>query len=176
MSSSARSRSPPSPTQGFWRKKFLQNPSPSPNCYRKNLAKMLLVLAPDMLFSCGDWATSQGEEKLRTRGGVCKVLSCQKSLGMLLLLVFKPCIVFMTVWGTCFPFFGWKKILQCSISIIGCNVHVHVHPCIMHLSMLSPREGTPSICGAFDFSEEFLVQNPTVGPQNLVKSDQISPT
>ena len=35
--------------------------------------------------------------------------------------------------------------------------------------------GTPGICGAFDFSEEFLVKIPTVGPQNLVKSDQISP-
>ena len=55
-------------------------------------------------------------------------------------------------------------------------MHVHVQPCIIHLSMLSPREGTPGICGAFDFSEEFLVKNPTVGPENLVKSDQISPT
>ena len=46
----------------------------------------------------------------------------------------------------------------------------------MHLSMLSPRGGgTPGICGAFDFSEEFLVKIPTVGPQNLVKSDQITP-
>ena len=39
---------------------------------------------------------------------------------------------------------------------------------LMHLSMLSPR-------GAFDFSEEFLVKIPTVGPQNWVKSDQMSP-
>ena len=31
------------------------------------------------------------------------------------------------------------------------------------------------ICGAFDFSEEFLVKILTVGPQNWVKSDQISP-
>ena len=47
----------------------------------------------------------------------------------------------------------------------------------IYLSMLSPRGGggTPGICGAFDFSEEFLVKIPTVGPQNLVKSDQISP-
>ena len=35
--------------------------------------------------------------------------------------------------------------------------------------------GTPGICGAFDFSEEFLVKIPIVGPQHLVKSDQISP-
>ena len=44
---------------------------------------MLLVLAPDMLFSCGDWATSQPQDKLvvRTWGGVCKVLSCQKGMG-----------------------------------------------------------------------------------------------
>ena len=34
----------------------------------------------------------------------------------------------------------------------------------------------PGICGAFDFSEKFLVKIPTMGPQNLVKSDQISPT
>ena len=34
---------------------------------------------------------------------------------------------------------------------------------------------TSGICGAFDFSEEFLVKIPTVGAQNLVKSDQISP-
>ena len=31
------------------------------------------------------------------------------------------------------------------------------------------------ICGAFDFSEEFLVKIRTMWPQNLVKSDQISP-
>ena len=43
----------------------------------------------------------------------------------------------------------------------------------MHVSMLSPRGGgTPGICGACDFSEEFIVKIPTVGPQNLVKSDQ----
>ena len=35
--------------------------------------------------------------------------------------------------------------------------------------------GTPGICGAFDFSEEFFVKIPTVGPQNWVKSDQMSP-
>ena len=46
---------------------------------------------------------------------------------------------------------------------------------VTHLSMLSPRGGTLGICGAFDFSEEFLVKIPTVGPQNLAKSDQISP-
>ena len=41
---------------------------------------------------------------------------------------------------------------------------------------VKPEEGgTPGICGAFDFSEEFLVKIPTVGPQNWVKSDQISP-
>ena len=43
---------------------------------------------------------------------------------------------------------------------------------LMHLSMLSPRgggrgEGDPSRCGVFDFSEEFLVKIPTVGPQIL---------
>ena len=28
-----------------------------------NLAKTLLVLAPDMLFSCGDWATLKAQKK-----------------------------------------------------------------------------------------------------------------
>ena len=42
----------------------------------------------------------------------------------------------------------------------------------MHLSMLSPR-GEPR---AYDFSEGFLVKIAIVGLQNLVKSDQISPT
>ena len=42
--------------------------------------------------------------------------------------------------------------------------------------MLSLKGGTPGICGAFDFSEEFLIKIPTVGLQNLGKSDQISPT
>ena len=41
--------------------------------------------------------------------------------------------------------------------------------------MLSPREGTLGKGGAFDFSGKFLVKLPTMGPQNLVKSDQISP-
>ena len=48
----------------------------------------------------------------------------------------------------------------------------------MHVSMLSPRGGgggTPGRCGPFDFSEEVLVKIPTMGPQNLIKSDQISP-
>ena len=36
--------------------------------------------------------------------------------------------------------------------------------------------GGAGICGAFDFSEEFLVKIPTVGPQNMVKYDQIAPT
>ena len=40
---------------------------------------------------------------------------------------------------------------------------------------VKPKGGTPRICGAFDFSEEFLVKIPTVGPQNLIKLDQISP-
>ena len=41
---------------------------------------------------------------------------------------------------------------------------------------VKPEGGTLGICGAFDFSEEFLVKIPTVGSQNLVKSDQIAPT
>ena len=38
---------------------------------------------------------------------------------------------------------------------------------------LSPRGDNLGTCGAFDFSEGFLVKIPTAGPQNLVKSDQI---
>ena len=41
--------------------------------------------------------------------------------------------------------------------------------------LIKQEGGTPGICGAFEFSEEFLVKIPTMGPQNLVKSDQISP-
>ena len=37
-------------------------------------------------------------------------------------------------------------------------------------------EGGAGICGTFDFSEEFLVKIPTLGPQALVKSDKISPS
>ena len=40
---------------------------------------------------------------------------------------------------------------------------------------VNPEGGTLGRCGAFDFSEEFLVKIPTMGPQNLVKSDQTSP-
>ena len=42
--------------------------------------------------------------------------------------------------------------------------------------MLSPGEGTLRIGGALDFSEKNLVKIPTVGPHNMVKSDQLSPT
>ena len=44
----------------------------------------------------------------------------------------------------------------------------------MHLSMLSLRGGgggTPGMCGAFDFSEEFLVKIPPWGPK--IGSNQI---
>ena len=34
---------------------------------------------------------------------------------------------------------------------------------------VKPEGGTPGICGAFDFSEDFLVKVPTVEPQNWVK-------
>ena len=33
---------------------------------------------------------------------------------------------------------------------------------------VKPEGGTPGICGAFDFSEDFLVKVPTVGPQNWI--------
>jgi len=59
--------------------------------------------------------------------------------------------------------------------LFGPVKRILVHLYIMHLSMLSPREGTLGICRAFDFSGEFLVKIPTMGPQNLVKPDQISP-
>ena len=77
----ARSSSPPSPTQVFWRKKFLQNPPPSANLLSPNLAKTLLVLAPNILLfvrRLGDLVSAK--KKLRTGGGVCKVSLCQKSM------------------------------------------------------------------------------------------------
>lgn len=40
---------------------------------------------------------------------------------------------------------------------------------------VKPKGETPGRCGAFDFSEGFLVKIPTVGPQKLVTSDRISP-
>ena len=46
----ARSSSPPSPTQVFWRKKFLQNPPPSPNCYRQISLKRFWYLLPTCCF------------------------------------------------------------------------------------------------------------------------------
>ena len=54
---------------------------------------------------------------------------------------------------------------------------VHINLQVIYAFINVKPEGgvTPGICGAFDFSEEFLVKIPTVGPQNLVKSDQISP-
>ena len=45
----------------------------------RNLAKTLQVLVRDISFPCGDRATSYAQEKLRTGGGVCKDLSCQKT-------------------------------------------------------------------------------------------------
>ena len=37
-----------------------------------NLAKTLLVLAPDMLFSCRDWATSYAQKNANGGGGFVK--------------------------------------------------------------------------------------------------------
>ena len=37
----------------------------------RNLAETLLVLTLDILFPCGDWASSYAQEKLRTGGRVC---------------------------------------------------------------------------------------------------------
>ena len=45
-SARARSSSPPSPTQVFRRKKFLQNPPPSPNCYHQISLKRFWYLLP----------------------------------------------------------------------------------------------------------------------------------
>ena len=46
----ARSSSPPSSTQVFWRKKFLQNPPPSPNCYHQISLKRFWYLLPTCFF------------------------------------------------------------------------------------------------------------------------------
>ena len=40
--------------------------------------------------------------------------------------------------------------------------------------IVNPEGGYPGHIRRFDFSEEFLVNIPIVGPQNLFKSDQIS--
>ena len=40
--------------------------------------KTLQAVIWDILFPCGDRVTSDAQEKLRTGGGVCKDLSCQK--------------------------------------------------------------------------------------------------
>ena len=65
-------------------------------------------------------------------------------------------------WGN-----AWKQLLQTAQDCWNtCS-----NACIN----IKPEGGTTGICGAFDFSEEFLVKIPTVGPQNLVKQDQISP-
>ena len=54
---------------------------------------------------------------------------------------------------------GYKSQFQ---SLISCNnASINIKP---------EGEGDPSICEAFDFHK-----NPTMGPQNLVRSDQISP-
>ena len=41
---------------------------------------MLQVFTRDLSFLCEDQVTSNTQEKLRTGGGVCKNLSCQKTL------------------------------------------------------------------------------------------------
>ena len=53
-SSSARSRSPPSPTQVFWRKQFLQNIFPPPN-WRPSCKKGVYQILADFHF-LPDWA------------------------------------------------------------------------------------------------------------------------
>ena len=60
-------------------------------------------------------------------------------------------------------------------------VYLESYTKIVHRLFPSPSRGgggggIPGICGAFDFSEEFLVKIPTLGPKNLIRSDQISPT
>ena len=75
----ARSSSPPSPTQVFWRKEFLQNPPPSPNCYRQiSLRRFWYYLGPTCCFRA-EIGRPRKRKKKRTGGGVCKVL-CQKSM------------------------------------------------------------------------------------------------
>ena len=46
------------PHKFFDVKRFFTKSSPFSQLLSPNLAKTLLVLAPDMLFSCKDWATS----------------------------------------------------------------------------------------------------------------------
>ena len=46
-----------------------------------------------------------------------------------------------------------------------------MHDFVMRLSLLSPRDETPGICGAFDFSGECLVKISAMGPK--IWSNQI---
>ena len=76
----ARSSSPPSPTQDFWRKKFLQNPSPSPSCYPQILLNASGISSRHVVFVRRLDDLVSAKKQLRTGGGVCKVLLCRKSM------------------------------------------------------------------------------------------------
>ena len=65
----------------------------------------------------------------------------------------------------------------CALSSKHMNMLARVCGLVYASINVKPEVGEPpGICGAFDFSEEFLVKIPTLGPQNLVKLDQISTT
>ena len=70
-----------------------------------------------------------------------------------------------------------KRYKRLYSHLVECYVNLLCNSMVFYASInVKPKGGgTPGICGAFDFSEEFLVKIPTVGPQNWVKSDQISP-
>jgi len=68
----------PLPNMLFWQDKSLQNPFPAPHFKCRILLKCFRfpqVLTRGISFLWGDQVTSDGQEKLRTGGGVCKNLS-----------------------------------------------------------------------------------------------------
>ena len=77
------------------------------------------------------------------------------------------------------PHIQMFSIKSKQISSVPKSEHIPTLLCNSNASInVKPRGGgggDPGICGAYDFSEEFLVKIPTVEPQNWVKSDQISP-
>ena len=71
------------------------------------------------------------------------------------------------------------SIFKVTLTTKGLHVHIdHISGCnyVMHLSMLSQREGGPrAYVGHLTFRENFWSKSPLWGPEILVKSDQISP-
>ena len=74
---------------------------------------------------------------------------------------------------------AWKELTESTLQLVEClcsaskfETWIKWLLCIYDLSILSPRGRPLRICGAFDFSEEFLFKAPPRGPKiwsNLIK-------